>query len=72
MLLHQIASFVVNFSRAQVVNFSRAPKSNWRNGATNKMLKGDFGELPLETPLNRNGSYEPKIISKGQTLYWLR
>ena len=37
---------------------------NSRNGATTKTLKGDFGEMPLETPRDRNGSYEPKIIAK--------
>jgi putative transposase len=40
---------------------------NSRNGATTKMLKGEFGEMPLETPRDRNGSYEPKIVAKGQT-----
>src|SRR6267378_7210089 len=42
---------------------------NSRNGATTKTLKGDFGEMPLETPRDRNGSYEPKIIAKSQTRF---
>src|SRR4030088_259517 len=42
---------------------------NSRNGKTTKTLKGDFGEMPLETPRDRNGSYEPKIIGKGQTRF---
>jgi putative transposase len=42
---------------------------NSRNGATTKTLKGDFGEMPLATPRDRNGSYEPKIIAKGQTRF---
>jgi putative transposase len=42
---------------------------NSRNGATIKTLKGDFGEMPLETPRDRNGSYDPKIIGKGQTRF---
>lgn len=42
---------------------------NSRNGTTCKTLKGDFGEMPLETPRDRNGSYEPRIISKGQTRF---
>src|SRR6202165_4571315 len=42
---------------------------NSRNGATTKTLKGDFGELPLETPRDRNASFEPKIIGKGQTRF---
>ena len=39
---------------------------NSRNGVTSKTLKGDFGEIELETPRDRNGSFEPIIISKGQ------
>src|SRR6266700_2241157 len=42
---------------------------NSRNGGTTKTLKGDFGEMPLETPRDRNGSYEPKIIGKSQTRF---
>jgi len=42
---------------------------NSRNGGTTKTLKGDFGEMPLETPRDRNGSYEPKIIGKNQTRF---
>src|SRR5260370_23123755 len=42
---------------------------NSRNGATTKTLKGDFGEVPIETPRDRNGSYEPKVIGKNQTRF---
>lgn len=42
---------------------------NSRNGVTTKTLKGEFGELPLETPRDRNGSFEPMMISKGQTRF---
>jgi putative transposase len=42
---------------------------NSRNGATTKALKGDFGEVPLETPRDRNGTFEPKIVAKGQTRF---
>jgi putative transposase len=42
---------------------------NSRNGKTRKKLKGDFGELELETPRDRNGSFEPKIVAKGQTRF---
>jgi putative transposase len=40
---------------------------NSRNGKSSKKLKGDFGEIELETPRDRNGSFEPKIVAKGQT-----
>ena len=42
---------------------------NSRNGKSTKALKGDFGELPLETPRDRNGTFEPKIVAKGQTRF---
>ncbi len=40
---------------------------NSRNGATRKTLKGDFGEIELETPRDRNGEFEPQLIKKNQT-----
>lgn len=42
---------------------------NSRNGKSKKKLKGDFGELSLETPRDRNGTFEPKIIEKHQTRF---
>jgi putative transposase len=42
---------------------------NSRNGTTKKKLKGDFGEIELETPRDRNGSFEPKMVAKGQTRF---
>lgn len=42
---------------------------NSRNGKSSKKLKGDFGELELETPRDRNGTFEPKIVAKGQTRF---
>jgi putative transposase len=40
---------------------------NSRNGATAKTLQGDFGELVIETPRDRNGSFEPQMVKKHQT-----
>jgi len=40
---------------------------NTRNGKSQKTLKGDFGELPIEIPRDRLGSFEPRIITKHQT-----
>src|SRR5665811_1790690 len=42
---------------------------NSRNGTSKKKLKGDFGEIDLETPRDRNGSFEPQIIAKNQTRF---
>lgn len=42
---------------------------NSRNGKTKKTLKGDFGEIELTTPRDRDGSFEPKIVGKRQTRF---
>src|SRR6266704_2112988 len=42
---------------------------NSRNGSGRKALKGDFGELELETPRDRQASFEPQIVAKGQTRF---
>jgi putative transposase len=48
-----------------VVNAS----GNARNGRSEKTLKGDFGEMTIESPRDRQSSFEPKIITKHQT-HW--
>ncbi len=40
---------------------------NTRNGKSRKTLKGEFGELPIEVPRDRKGTFEPQIIPKHQT-----
>jgi putative transposase len=42
---------------------------NSRNGKSAKTIKGTFGELVLETPRDRNGTFEPQIIEKHQTRF---
>lgn len=43
------------------------PAGNTRNGTSRKSLKGDFGELPIEVPRDRHGSFEPQLVPKHQT-----
>ena len=40
---------------------------NSRNGATAKTIRGDFGEVEIETPRDRNGDFDPKVVAKRQT-----
>jgi len=40
---------------------------NNRNGTSSKTLKTDKGELPIEVPRDRNGSFEPVLLKKHQT-----
>lgn len=42
---------------------------NSRNGTTPKILKGEFGEVELEVPRDRNGSYAPQVLPKHQTRF---
>ncbi len=42
---------------------------NSRNGTSPKTLLTDHGELPVEIPRDRNSSFEPEIVAKGQT-HW--
>jgi len=42
---------------------------NSRNGASRKTLKGEFGEIEVAIPRDRNGSFEPQIVKKHQTRF---
>ncbi len=42
-------------------------QSNRRNGTSRKTLKGNDGALPIDVPRDRDGSFEPELIKKGQT-----
>ena len=42
---------------------------NARNGKTGKTLKGDFGNMPIEIPRDRDSSFDPLIVPKGQTRF---
>ena len=41
-------------------------RSNHRNGHSQKTVSGDLGELNLDTPRDRNGTFEPLIVPKHQ------
>jgi len=44
-----------------------AGNTNSRNGYSPKTLKGDHGEIIIDTPRDRDSSFEPQIVRKGQT-----
>src|SRR5579872_917702 len=44
---------------------STAPK-NRRNGHSPKTVCGEIGELTLDTPRDRDGTFEPQLIAKHQ------
>ncbi|MEH7131112.1 IS256 family transposase [Neobacillus drentensis] len=40
--------------------------NNYRNGSTKRKLKTQFGEVEVDVPRDRKGSYEPQILDKYQ------
>ena len=40
---------------------------NARNGFSSKILKGTHGEIEIQTPRDRNASFEPALVKKGQS-----
>ena len=42
----------------------KSEKTNYRNGTTKKTLKSEFSAFEFETPRDRNGEFEPKIVPK--------
>jgi transposase-like protein len=41
---------------------------NSRNGYSNKTLKTNIGDIPLEMPRDRDASFEPKVVPKHQRM----
>jgi putative transposase len=40
---------------------------NMRNGQSQKTLKGEQGHVDIEVPRDRQGTFEPQLVKKGQT-----
>ena len=52
---------------------NKGPKetTNRRNGYTKKTLKTSQGEIEIESPRDRDGSFEPVIVPKRKKMYLL-
>ena len=48
-------------------HLSKKTNPNRRNGYGNKTVKSSVGAFELETPRDRDGSFEPQIVKKNQT-----
>ena len=58
----------MNHHRSYDKNDPEGPhSSNRRNGYSVKKRKGDHGEVDLQTPRDRNASFEPQLVKKGPT-----
>lgn len=45
-----------------------AENQNRRNGKSSKTVQSPFGSFELETPRDREGSFDPQIVKKRQTV----
>ena len=58
----------MNFHLGYNKNQPTEPNSeNSRNGYSTKILKGDHGEIELQPPRDRDGTFEPQLVKKRQT-----
>ena len=48
---------------------ARKPSDNKRNGTGSKRLKTDDGQLDIDVPRDRDGSFEPQLVKKRQTRF---
>jgi len=51
---------------ADVATGGPAAPANRRNGHSKKTIRGDMGELALDTPRDRHGTFAPQLIAKHQ------
>lgn len=46
--------------------YARNPNSNSRNGKSRKTVKTEKGPITIDVPRDRDGSFEPRLVQKGQ------
>src|ERR1035437_4338440 len=56
----------LGYEKHDVVGYG---SGNSRNGKSQKKLKGESGEMTIEVPRDRNGTFEPQLVGKHQTRF---
>jgi transposase-like protein len=57
-------NFHLGYNKNQPIEHN---SGNSRNGYSAKILKGDHGEIELQTPRDRDGTFQPQLVKKRQT-----
>jgi len=70
-LTKKVAERALNAEMEQHLGYAKhAPEGknsgNSRNGKSSKKVRSVHGEIELDIPLDRSGSFEPKLIKKGE------
>ena len=64
-LIKQITEAALKAELEQHLETDERP--NRKNGSSKKTVKSSVGEFELDTPRDRQGSFEPKLVKKNQT-----
>jgi transposase-like protein len=48
--------------------YQESDNPNYRNGTNKKTLKSKYGEIDVSMPRDRDGTFEPKLVQKRETL----
>ncbi|MGH9581489.1 MAG: IS256 family transposase, partial [Bryobacteraceae bacterium] len=73
-LLKRLTKAVLDTEPTQHLGYERHDAAgygsgNSRNGSSEKTLKGKNGEIAIEVPRDRNGSFEPQFVRKHQARF---
>lgn len=69
-LVRQTSQAFLNLEMEEHLGYpknERKSTGNTRNGHGRKKLRGDFGEVEIVTPRDRDSSFEPKLVPKRQS-----
>jgi putative transposase len=67
-LLKQFLESALEAEMEEHLDESERSKGNRRNGSNKKMVKSSDGSFELETPRDRESSFEPDIVKKRETI----
>jgi len=66
--VYQTASEVELTDHLGYDKHNKSDNSNYRNGHNKKRLRSKYGEIDVSIPRDRDGSFEPQLVKKRQTL----
>ena len=66
--VYQTASEVELTDHLGYDKHNKSDNSNYRNGHNKKTLRSKYGEIDVSIPRDRDGSFEPQLVKKRQTL----
>lgn len=67
-LLKEFLESALEAEATEHLDLDERSNGNRRNGTSKKLLKTSDGSFELETPRDRNGTFEPEIVKKRETI----